>query len=130
MGEKKLPKRYAPRGLSEKALRVWRGVTDGFTLREDEYELLESACREIDLIDSIQKAIDRDGLMLTGSMGQPVAHPLLAELRQHRNVLRGMFAALKIPDGAVGDAAAEAGKVSSAARAAAQSRWSQSYGSA
>ena len=78
MGEKKHPKRYAPRGLSEKALRVWRNITDGFTLREDEYELLESACREIDLIDSIQKAIDRDGLMLTGSMGQPVAHPLLA----------------------------------------------------
>lgn len=126
MSEKK---RYAPRGLSDKALRTWRGVTDGFVLREDEYEMLESACREIDLIDNIQKAIDKDGLMLTGSMGQPVAHPLLAELRQHRNVLRSMFAALKIPDSGV-ESASDTGVVSAAARAAAQSRWSQSYGSA
>lgn len=130
MSEKKLPKRYAPRGLSDKALRLWKGVTTDFTLREDEYETLEHACREIDLIDALQARLDSDGVMTTGSMGQPVAHPLLAEIRQHRTALRGLMSALKIPDSPADSGAADAGKVSSMARKAAQTRWGQSYGSA
>lgn len=122
-------KRYAPRGLSEKALKLWHSVVDDYTLRGDEYEMLESACREVDLIATMQKRLDSDGLVTTGSMGQMVAHPLLVEVRQHRNVLRSMLAALKIPDTESAAVGTEAGNVSAMAREAARSRWSQSYGS-
>ena len=121
-------KRETPRGLSEKARRLWRETVEGFTLRADEYTLLEAACRELDLIEQMQSAITRQGLMITGSMGQPVAHPFISEIRQHRAQLTSILRALKIPDADAPDI--QAGAVSSQARAAAQSRWSQSYGSA
>lgn len=121
-------KREIPRGLSEKARRLWRETVEGFTLRADEYTLLEAACRELDLIEQMQSAITRQGLMITGSMGQSVAHPFISEIRQHRAQLTSILRALKIPDADAPDI--QAGAVSSQARAAAQSRWSQSYGSA
>ena len=126
MSEKKATKRVAPRGLSDKAARLWHGVTDGFTLRDDEYELLEAACREIDLIARMQREIDQDGVMTTGSMGQPVAHPLLGEVRQHRVVLKGLLAALKIPEDEV--AGHDSGMISAQARKAAMTRWGQAHG--
>ena len=121
-------KREVPRGLGEKSRRLWRETVDGFTLRADEYTLLEQACREVDLIEAMQKSLSEHGLIVTGSMGQPVANPFISEIRQHRAQLTSILRALKIPDGETPDV--QAGAVSSQARAAAQSRWSQSYGSA
>lgn len=121
-------KREVPRGLGEKARRLWRETVEGFTLRADEYTLLEQACRELDLIEAMQKSLAENGLIVQGSMGQPVANPFVSEIRQHRAQLTSILRALKIPDSDVGASGNQDGEVSSKARAAAQSRWSQAYG--
>lgn len=121
-------KRQAPSGLSYKAKQLWTETVQNFTLRADEYSLLEQACREVDLIEDMNKELASAGLMVTGSMGQVVAHPFVSEVRQHRAQLTSLLRALKIPDDE--HAGAHGGEVSSQARAAAQSRWSQSYGAA
>ena len=54
-------------------------------------------------------------------MGQLVAHPLVAELRQHRATMAALLRGMKLPE--EGDAGA-----SNQQREAAQSRWASAYG--
>lgn len=125
-----MSKKYpAPAGLSKKANARWNDVVRRWDLRPDELRVLEDACREMDIIDSLQKVLAKDGPLTTGSMGQVVAHPALGEIRQHRSVLAGLLRSLKLPDDAAG-AGVEAEARSSAARKAAQSRWAVHHGAA
>lgn len=117
----------APRGLGAGSRKVWRSITDQFDLNPAELRVLEDACHEVDLIDQMEAAlaaaVDEDGeasLVVAGSMGQEVAHPLLQEIRQHRAVLTRLFAALKLPAEDDGSGAAAA---SSSARELANRRW-------
>lgn len=112
-----------PTGLQAKGRKLWRDVTARYGLRVDELRILEDACREADLIDRIEKELTKKGaeLVVRGSMGQPVASPLMQEVRQHRNVLAGLLAKLKLPDEGNAESRAEARATS--ARAAAMARW-------
>lgn len=111
-----------PSGLGAKSRRVWDDITGSFDLRADELRVLEDCCREIDLIERLEEALAGSDLLVEGSMGQPVASPLVQEVRQHRGTLARLFASLKLPEdvGAAGQAQQER---SSAARKAAQARW-------
>jgi len=64
-------------------------------------------------------------VMSVGSMGQPVVHPLVAEIRVHEAQVASLLVRLKLPDDPAG-----AGDVprSTQARSAAQSRWSTAHG--
>lgn len=108
----------APGGLGLGGRTLWRRVVAVYELRPDELELLESACRERDLLDRLEAELAGVSTTTAGSMGQEVAHPVLSELRQHRSTYRQLLGALKLPD--------EAGETSrsSAAREAAAARWS------
>jgi phage terminase small subunit len=108
-----------PAKLGAKAKRLWRDVADEYELRADELRVLEDICREVDLIEKLQKELDKPAtqLIVRGSMGQPVANPLVQELRQHRSVVARLLAGLKLPDE---EAAAER---STSAREAANARW-------
>jgi hypothetical protein len=118
MAEKPTP----PLRLGDRALGLWRGITDKYSLRVDELYILESACREIDLIDKMEAEQKTSDLVVFGSQGQPVAAPLIAELRQHRTTFANFMKQLKLPD--EDGRAAEA--VSDAARKAANARWGRS----
>jgi hypothetical protein len=109
----------APEGLGPKALEVWTEIAGNYELRIDELRVLEDSCREIDLIERLEEALQDADLMVTGSMGQPVASPLVQELRQHRGVLARLLGWLKLPDE---DAPAK-GARSASARQAAMARW-------
>lgn len=113
------PKR--PSGLKSKGVRLWDGVVGSgrYELRADELLVLEDACREADLIDRIEKELESASLTERGSQGQPVASPLVQEIRQHRATFRQLVAQLKLPDE---DNRAEESR-STAARAAANARW-------
>ena len=87
-----------PGNLSKRALDLWEGVTSKYDLRMDELYVLESACREVDLIDSMVERQKSEDLIGKGSMGQPVAAPLVSELRQHRAALAAFLKQLKLPD--------------------------------
>ncbi len=111
----------APQGLGKKAKAVWSGITGDFDLRVDELRVLEDACREVDLIERIDEELKTADLIVKGSMGQPVASPLVMEIRQHRVTLARLFGSLKLPADAEGGS--EQGERSSSARQAAMTRW-------
>jgi hypothetical protein len=111
-----------PTGLGDKAMAVWKATTADFDLRADELQVLEDCCREVDLIDRLEAALAGADLIVEGSMGQPVASPLVTEIRQHRATLARLFASLKLPADA-GSESERQHERSSAARKAAQARW-------
>lgn len=116
MAAKKPP---APAGLGLHAEALWKRITKLYELRPDELRILEDACREADLIDRLEKELTDADLVVHGSQGQPVANPLVSEIRQHRTALRSMLAGLKLPDE---DGRAQLDR-STKARAAANERW-------
>lgn len=108
-----------PEGLGDKALALWSGITDQYDLRPDELRLLEDACREVDVVERLEAELATDTLTVAGSQGQPVANPLLQEIRQHRGIIARLLAGLKLTDDGSGT-----GERSAAARSAATARWS------
>lgn len=112
-----------PTQMAAAGKKLWRSVAGTYSLRADELRVLEDACREADLVDTLEKAARGAQLLLTGSQGQPVINPLISELRQHRATLNTLLKALKLPDEAD---TAEAR--STAARNAANARWGKRTG--
>lgn len=111
----------APANLGAKAKRLWSDITGTYQLRPDELRILEDACREVDLIERMEAlTADEDFEMIAeGSMRQPVANPIIQELRQHRSVLQRLLVGLKLPDHAGGTENPR----SVSAREAALARW-------
>lgn len=113
-----------PNKLRARSRRLWDAVTGTYQLRADELVVLEDACREVDIVDRLERELDGADHVVKGSMGQPVANPLLAELRQHRAVVQRLLASLKLPDGpGEQGAGSSGGERSASARAAAEARW-------
>lgn len=110
-----------PRHLGSSGTRIWKAVTGTYMLRTDELRILEDACAEADLIDSLRATLASMGSTTEGSQGQTVVNPLLPEIRQHRTVLAALMRQLKLPED--GDEEKAAGERSSKAREAAQARW-------
>jgi hypothetical protein len=66
--------------------------------RPDEEALLHEAARLLDTIDALTAVVERDGPLASGSRGQVVVHPALAELRSTRAELRQHFRQLNLPE--------------------------------
>lgn len=115
-----MAKAPTPRNLSTAGRKLWTEITSNYQLRADELRILEDACRESDLIDTLNAATADAELVVQGSTGQPVINPLISELRQHRSTLAALLRQLKLPD-----ESDTAENRSTAARAAANARWSR-----
>ena len=118
----------APRGLGTGGKHLWHAIAKKYDLRPDELRTLEDSCREADLIDEMTREQAGKDKTVKGSMGQIVAAPLIAELRQHRATLNTMLRSLKLPEVDAGALAAEAERragESERKRAAAQARWTR-----
>ncbi len=103
-------------GWSASARRAFRDVADANpTLDKARLTSLYAACDLISEADKMQVRIDADGYTATGSQGQPVAHPLIAEVRQYR---RAALDTLRVIS------ADAKGGSSAAASALASKRWS------
>ena len=118
----------APKNMGARGLRFWRDITAQYVLRTDELRLLEDACRTMSLIDKLEQGVAENPLYLTGSQGQQVINPAISELRQQRNSLKSILAALNIPDEEAASSGVEARRVQ--ARDAAKSRWTVHHGKA
>lgn len=116
------PKPKAPPKLGDRALELWSGIVGTYSLRVDELYILEAACREIDLIDRMEKEQARDSLIGVGSQGQPVIAPIIPELRQHRTTFANFMKQLKLPD----ENGERGSDTSEQARKAANARWGRS----
>lgn len=108
-----------PANLGAEATQVWDEITGTYRLRPDELRILEEACREIELVDRLEEALKDADLVVRGSQGQPVANPLVQEVRQHRQVVKSLLGSLKLPD----EDGRQQESRSASARAAANARW-------
>lgn len=88
----------APAGLGARGGRFWRQTVGEFTLTDAELNLLTEVCRTLDTLDDLAAAVAAEGATTTGSTGQVVVHPAVAEARHYRLVLHRLVAALELPD--------------------------------
>ncbi|MFD5207314.1 hypothetical protein ACFWIP_17205 [Streptomyces anulatus] len=110
-----------PDGLGERGLKLWQDVTADLEHDPDELLLLEEACCLADEIDTMTAALNAGELLSKGSRGQPVANPLIREIRGHRLALSRILRQL----GATrpGEESGERSTSSERGRTAALTRW-------
>jgi P27 family predicted phage terminase small subunit len=116
------PSDLATRGRGR---RFWKRVVSEWECSPAELELLAEACRTLDELDVLRRAVAKEGATVAGSQGQRRAHPALSELRQARGELRRLLEALGIPAAVAASGEVE-GVVSLASRRAtraARARW-------
>ena len=88
-----------PTGLKTPGKQLWDAVINKYVLTASEIEMLGQACRTADELDRLEKAVRAlPDLTTTGSTGQLKPHPLLGEVRAHRQLLERLTAALNLPD--------------------------------
>lgn len=92
-----------PRGLGDAGKALWRAITgqlegDGLTPDARESIWLELAAREADQLATIESALAGEALIVRGSRGQDVSHPLLAEARSSRQTIAALLARVGLED--------------------------------
>ena len=86
-------------GLKAPGRRLWLSVADKYVLTASEQEMLGQAFRTADELDRLERAVRAlPELVVSGSTGQPKAHPLLEEVRRHRLLLERLCTALCLPN--------------------------------
>ncbi|WP_036320156.1 hypothetical protein [Microbacterium sp. B24] len=79
------PQSRARSAWSAAAKRTFRDIVDAHpSLEKAKLSALYGACDLLSDADKMQSRIDEDRLIVAGSMGQSVAHALIAEVRQYR----------------------------------------------
>jgi hypothetical protein len=92
----------APGGLGVAGRRLWKTVildadSDGIDLHSLELAWLEDACRLTDRLEQLEAELAAAGtFMVLGVAKQPVAHPLLGEIRQTRALRAQMLARITV----------------------------------
>jgi CelD/BcsL family acetyltransferase involved in cellulose biosynthesis len=89
--------RRAPSGLGASGRALWRDINREYGLAPHESAILVQVCRTVDRLDAIEAELATAPLVVPGSTGQPVRHPLLAEQRMQARVLESLSRALSIP---------------------------------
>src|SRR5215217_4265082 len=88
-----------PTGLKAPGRRLWDAVVGPYILTPAEMLILREACRTADELDRLEKALrELNDLVVSGSTGQPRAHPLLEEVRAHRVLVDKLVNSLNLPD--------------------------------
>lgn len=116
-----------PETLGPAGRALWESMTEGVTYRPDELAILQSACKLADTIALYEAELEGEPMMVRGSQGQPVLHPLRLELRQALVSQAGLLARINVPEYEDEDDDVEVIRRpmtrSEAARKAAQARW-------
>lgn len=110
-----------PSGLGSRGGRLWRDVTTEYSLRADELRLLEAACRTLDELARMERALAAEDVVVAGSRGQRRAHPLTERVVEHRRLLAALVKQLDLPDAAEGSG--ERSALSLKRSKAAHARW-------
>ena len=88
-----------PSGLRAPGRRLWVAVVGPYVLTPAELEMLGQACRPSDELDRLERAVRAlSDLTTIGSTGQIRPHPLLSEVRAHRQLLERLCGSLNLPD--------------------------------
>jgi phage terminase small subunit len=87
-----------PTGLGPHGRALWRDTVARYTLTPTEIEVLHTLCVTGDQLIRVDLALKQAHVTSTGSQGQLVGHPLLAEHRAHAETLRRLSRQLNLPD--------------------------------
>ncbi len=109
-----------PRDLGAAGRDLWRRVMSSFELDDHEVPGLLLAARQLDDVARLEELLEADGLVITGSAGQPRLSQVVTELRQARLAAARLLDALALPVDVASGAVTPASK---RARHAAQARW-------
>jgi hypothetical protein len=94
-----MTRKNAPIRLGVSGRRLWREMQQMFTFDPSETAPLLQLCCNLDELDRLERELaEQPATVVRGSRGQPVAHPLLAEIRAHRLVSVKLQRALDLPD--------------------------------
>jgi hypothetical protein len=88
-----------PAGLGPRGRRLWDETVAAcavLPLDPGERAILGEACRVCDEIERLVAGLADAPLTVAGSKGQPVAHPLIAEVRAHRTNLAVLIGRLDL----------------------------------
>jgi hypothetical protein len=118
------PRKPAPSDLKARGRALWRSVVGRYALDPAEAALLHELCRTADELDALTVAMADQSPVVVGSQGQPKAHPLLSEIRQHRKLAETLALALALPV----DGETVGRRRSVQATAAAHARWRHGKG--
>jgi hypothetical protein len=72
-------------------------VVSEFELDLREVEVLELACKQLDLVAQLEKVVERDGPTTEGSRGQRRLSSVVPELRQARIAASRLLGELRLP---------------------------------
>ena len=86
-----------PNGLGKSGTNTWLALTAAFEFHAGELLVLEELCRTRDTIAMLEKQLAADGPMIRGSRGQPVMHPLLAQIGTFRTLCDRLTLSLALP---------------------------------
>lgn len=121
-----------PSSLGAAGRKLWAETLSAYSLSQHEKDLLLQACATLDLINTLQRRIGREGVVSEGYKGQPVAHPLLNELRQNRDLFGRLIGRLALPDAETGAHHSDSNGLQSVdslqQRTAGLSRWAKAHG--
>jgi pyruvate/2-oxoglutarate dehydrogenase complex dihydrolipoamide acyltransferase (E2) component len=114
-----------PPGLGDAGADLWRQIMDDglagdWALDGRELVDLERACTCADRLAQLDRIVREDGMTATGSKGQTVIHPALAEARQLELVQHRLLASLQLVNPASGVGSSP---VTERKRRAARTRW-------
>lgn len=119
-----------PEGLQPAGRALWNevqtllaGQEPAMVLDPDEHAVLGQACVTADELERLRDELAGQPVTVPGSKGQPVAHPLLAEVRAHRETLRRLLSGLRIPPDQEQESNRTVSQRTKAASHAARSRW-------
>lgn len=85
-----------PKGLDAAGRKLWRAITEDYDLATHELQVLTEAARTVDLLDELEKLVQRDGPTVPGLHGEKI-NPAAIEARQQRITLARLLVALRIP---------------------------------
>jgi phage terminase small subunit len=92
----------APSGLAAAGKRLWTSIQGDlpadWELDARECGHLERACHIADRIAALDAEVRRDGVTVSGSRGQTVVHPAVAEIRQLELVRLRLLSAIEVVD--------------------------------
>jgi hypothetical protein len=88
-----------PAGLEASGMRLWAAVTGPYVLTPTELANLAEACYTSDELARLEAAVrELPDFVVRGSTGQARPHPLLSEVRAHRQLLQRLMEGLNLPD--------------------------------
>jgi hypothetical protein len=87
----------SPKGLAAAGRALWREVQGGYVLDPAEEQILLQMCRLTDTLARLETELASAETTVRGSRGQPVGHPLLAEIRLTSLALGRLTKQLALP---------------------------------